>query len=135
MRNLDTLFSALQSSTFRQRFRLNAKDAAYLARHDLSAIREHAEHFVGQRLASAQPTNDGQQTPMRNHPVFVAQHATACCCRDCLATWHGIAAGHSLSETEQAHIVAAIMRWLADQPLPASDNVSSKAPQQPDLFD
>lgn len=34
--------------------------------------------------------NDGKQTPMRGHPVFIAQHATATCCRECLKKWHNI---------------------------------------------
>ena len=33
---------------------------------------------------------DGKQTPMKNHPVFIAQHATATCCRGCLEKWHHI---------------------------------------------
>jgi hypothetical protein len=45
--------------------------------------------------------------------VFVAQHATATCCRSCLAKWHGIPAGHELTDEEQAHVVSAIERWLA----------------------
>lgn len=134
MQELDTLFANLQKSTFRRRFRLNTKDTAYLARHDLAIIQEHAEHFVAQRLAPARPANDGRQTPMRNHPVFVAQHATACCCRRCLATWHGIATGQPLSDAEQAHIVAAIMRWLSNQPVPPGDRVEPQTPHQPDLF-
>ncbi len=31
-----------------------------------------------------------RQTPFRGHPVFIAQHATATCCRECLAKWHRI---------------------------------------------
>lgn len=135
MRDLDTLFAHLGRSPFRQRFRLNSADAAYLARHELSTIRAHAERFVGERLAAAQPANDGQQTPMRNHPVFVAQHATASCCRGCLAKWHGIASGRALNDAEQAHIVAAIMCWLADQPLPPPGAANPKAHGQPDLFE
>ncbi len=25
---------------------------------------------------------------MKGHPVFVAQHATATCCRECIRKWH-----------------------------------------------
>jgi hypothetical protein len=49
---------------------------------------------------------------MRGHPVFVAQHATATCCRSCLAKWHAIPVGRQLSDDEQAHVVSAIERWL-----------------------
>jgi hypothetical protein len=68
--------------------------------------------FIAKRLAPAEPSNDGRQTPMRGHPVFVAQHATATCCRSCLHKWHAIAAGRSLTPAEQEHVVAAIARWL-----------------------
>ena len=76
------------------------------------------------------PPHDGRQTPMRGHPVFVAQHAitapcgggdpwgsrnaerterseevprepSACCCRDCLAKWEcARAEGVGLGERE-----------------------------------
>jgi hypothetical protein len=58
----------------------------------------HARQLIAQRLAPAQPPHDGRQTPMRGHPVFIAQHATATCCRGCLAQWHGIKKGYALSE-------------------------------------
>jgi Domain of unknown function (DUF4186) len=113
MRDLDSVFPRLAGSTFRSRFRLGPKDRAYLDERGLAVIRSHARDFVAKRLAPAEPVNDGKQTPMRGHPVFVAQHATATCCRSCLAKWHGIAAGRTLSEDEQAHVVSAIERWLA----------------------
>src|SRR6476661_11203267 len=112
MRPLDNVFEALRGSAFRRRFRLAPAERAYLASKGMDAIRSHARDFVAQRLAPAQPRNDGRQTPWRGHPVFVAQHATACCCRGCLQKWHGIAKGHALDPDEQAHVVAALMRWL-----------------------
>jgi Domain of unknown function (DUF4186) len=59
----------------------------------MEVIREHAGELLGKRLAPAEPRNDGKQTPYRGHPVFVAQHATATCCRTCLERWHGIPKG------------------------------------------
>ena len=114
MRDLDSLFAKLAQSPVRARFRLNPKDRAYLDTRGLEVIRQHALDFVEKRLASAEPANDGKQTPMRGHPVFVAQHATATCCRSCLAKWHGISAGKALSEKEQEHVVASIERWLRE---------------------
>jgi uncharacterized protein DUF4186 len=66
-------------------------------------VRRHAEKLVGRRLTPAQPPNDGRQTPYRGHPVFVAQHATATCCRTCLARWHDISAGHALDVAERGY--------------------------------
>jgi hypothetical protein len=115
MRNLDAVFAALQRSPFRQRFRLRAPEQAYLQGRGMPTVLEHAADFIAQRLAPAEPRNDGKQTPMRGHPAFIAQHATATCCRGCLAKWHGIPPGRPLDANEQAHVVAAIERWLRAQ--------------------
>jgi hypothetical protein len=116
VRTLDELFDALAKSAFRRRFSLAPRDRDYLAAKGMPTVIEHARAFVAERLAPAAPPNDGKQTPMRGHPVFVAQHATATCCRSCLAKWHGIEAGRALTADEQRHVVAAIARWLERQP-------------------
>ncbi len=115
MRDLDELFAALGESQFRARFRLRGKELAYLRSKGLGAVMEHAADFIEKRLAPAEPANDGKQTPMRNHPAFVAQHATATCCRGCLQKWHGIPKGRALQPEEKRHVLAAIERWLAEQ--------------------
>jgi len=115
MRDLDLVFTRLASSHFRSRFRLGDKERIYLADRGLLAVLDHARDFIAKRLAPAEPLNDGRQTPMRGHPVFVAQHATATCCRSCLEKWHGIPAGRPLSAEEQEHVVSAIQRWIETQ--------------------
>lgn len=113
MRDLDEVFGRLSGSSFRSRFSLNDADRRYLEQRGRETIVQHARDFVGRRLAPAAPPNDGRQTPWRGHPVFVAQHATATCCRSCLAKWHGIEAGRALTQEEQEYTVSAIMRWLS----------------------
>jgi hypothetical protein len=113
VRDLDEVFGKLRQSPFRAKFRLNAKDRAYLDTKGIDVVRDHARDFFSKRLAPAEPPNDGRQTPWRGHPVFVAQHATGTCCRSCLAKWHGIPAERELSPEEQAHVIAAIERWLS----------------------
>lgn len=115
MRDLDDLFTALARSDFRRRRRLGAKDRAYLAEKGLAAVLEHGRRFVFDRLAPAAPENDGRQTPMRGHPIFVAQHATATCCRGCLAKWHFIPAGRALESQEVDYVVRVLERWLRGQ--------------------
>ena len=39
----------------------------------MDTIRSHASDFVRDRLAPSFIANDGKQTPMRGHPVFIAQ--------------------------------------------------------------
>ncbi len=51
---------------------------------------------------------------MRGHPVFVAQHATATCCRGCLAKWHDIPAGRPLSAEEIEFVVSVHLAWLRE---------------------
>jgi len=115
MRDLDELFTALAKSPFRSRFHLRGKDIAYLHEKGLELVLTHAEGFVIKRLAPAEIINDGKQTPMRGHPVFVAQHATACCCRGCLQKWHQIPQGRALSLEEQAYVVVVLERWLRQE--------------------
>ena len=68
--------------------------------------------LIAKKLAPADPPNDGKQTPYRNHPVFVAQHATATCCRGCLERNHQIARGQELTADERRCVTAVIMRWI-----------------------
>lgn len=105
----------VSDSTFRSRFRLGIKERQYCWDEGAEVIDKHAADFIAQRLAPAHPANDGKQTPMRGHPVFIAQHATATCCRGCLAKWHQIPQGEPLSEAQQQYIVSVIHYWLVIQ--------------------
>ena len=109
------LWKRLSQSKFRSSFSLKANDRNYIAEKGIDTVRSHAQDFIRKRLAPAEPRNDGKQTPMRGHPVFVAQHATATCCRGCLEKWHHIPKGRELTETEQKYIVDVIMKWIERQ--------------------
>jgi len=115
MRDLDDLFRALARSKFRGRFHLGPKDRAYLQEKTLPVVLEHGRQFVLDRLAPAEPRNDGRQTPMRGHPVFLAQHATATCCRGCLAKWHRIPKGQALSDEQVDYVLTVFERWLEQE--------------------
>ncbi len=108
----EELFERLSRSEFRSRFHLSEKDKEYISDKGWQTVRSHARDFVKNRLAPENPENDGKQTPMRGHPVFIAQHATACCCRGCLEKSHHIPAGKVLSEKEQEYIVDVLMGWM-----------------------
>ncbi|MHC4226901.1 MAG: DUF4186 domain-containing protein [Planctomycetota bacterium] len=115
MCDINEIFTALGQSKFRSRFRLTGKEAQYLRDKGLSTILQHARDFVTKRLTDADPVNDGRQTPMKNHPVFVAQHATGTCCRKCLKKWHDIPKGKPLTEEHIDYILKVLKRWLAEQ--------------------
>lgn len=108
------LAARLGRSRFRRRFRLGEREAAYLRQCGAETVRAHARDFVRSRLAPAAPARDGRQTPWHGHPVFIAQHATATCCRKCLARWHGIPSGRPLTGDETGYAVDVIMAWLGD---------------------
>ena len=130
MRDLDTVFDALAKSAFRRRFALGVREGKYLREKGIDTVLAQAHELIGKRLAPQAPLNDGKQTPFRGHPVFIAQHATATCCRSCLAKWHGIAAGKVLDDAERRHVVDAIGRWLRAQPLTAASAPAVDNPQR-----
>ena len=128
MTNYPELKKRLAASAFRSRFKLGEKERRYAAENSREVISSHARKIISSRLAPAFPVNDGKQTPMRGHAVFIAQHATGCCCRGCLAKWHNIPAGRELSETEISSIVNVIVSWIWEQ------REKNPVPHTPDLF-
>lgn len=114
-RRIEEALVRLQASRFRSSFHLSEKDKKYIDEKGMDTIRNHAKDFIKERLAPANPKNDGKQTPMRGHPVFVAQHATATCCRGCLEKWYRVQKGIPLSEIQQEKIVNLIMAWITKE--------------------
>ena len=107
----EELFGRLKLSKFRSSFKLKSSDFKYIEDKTLDVIRSHAYDFITKRLAPKNISNDGKQTPMRGHPVFIAQHATATCCRGCLYKWHHISKDKELSSLEIDYVVNIIMTW------------------------
>ena len=111
----ENLWRRLSQSKFRSSFLLKSNDRYYVSDKGMDTIHSHARDFIQKRLVPAHPPNDGKQTPMRGHPVFVAQHATATCCRGCLEKWHHIPRGREMTEREQEYVVNIIMEWIDRQ--------------------
>ena len=109
---LDERLDAIGRQPFRAKFHLRGRDRATAELRGPSTMRMHARDLIATRLAPAQPRNDGRQTPYRGHPVFVAQHATATCCRGCLERSHHIPKGRDLSREEIGYVVDVISRWI-----------------------
>lgn len=108
------ILEQLSKSTFRNQFKLTEKEKQYIEDKGIDTIRQHSYQFVQTRLAPKEIKNDGKQTPMKGHPVFIAQHATATCCRNCLYKWHRIPKNIELKK-EQDDIVNIIMEWIQKQ--------------------
>ncbi len=103
---------ALEKSKFRSRFKLTQKDVLYIERIGWDKLKSHAYDFIARRISPANPKHDGKQTPLKGHPVFIAQHATAACCRSCIYKWHKIPKKRPLSDAEMSYIINLILRWI-----------------------
>ena len=115
LEDIDRRLERLAQQPFRARFALRGRERALAETRGPDVIRTHAEQLIRERVAPAQPRKDGKQTPYKGHPVFVAQHATATCCRTCLSKWHDIDKGLDLSDEQIAYVVDVIHRWIARQ--------------------
>lgn len=106
------ILNNLSKSKFRSSFHLRKYMIDYINEKGYKKIKEHAYEFINKRLAPSSIQNDGKQTPMKGHPVFIAQHACACCCRGCLEKWYKIPKGRNLTKKEIDFIVNLIMLWI-----------------------
>lgn len=109
---IDSKLDSLSKSKFRSSFYLRKKERTYIDKNGMDKIKEHAYDFIKRKLAPEYPDNDGAQTPMKNHPVFIAQHATGTCCRGCLEKWHKIPKGVKLTDNQINYVVSLIMKWI-----------------------
>lgn len=123
MQTISDALGKLKKSSFRSRFHLNEEDKSYITKKGMEVIESHARDFVKEKLAPADPFNDGKQTPMKGHPVFKAMHATACCCRGCLNKWYHVPMHQELTAVQQEKIVHLLMAWI-DKELEAKEKQS-----------
>ena len=111
LNDVDAALEKLSKSKFRSSFHLKEKDLLYIKNKGLDVIEKHACDFINKRLVSTLK-NDGSQTPYHGHPVFIAQHATATCCRGCLNKWYKIPWDRDLSDDEINFILKLIIGWI-----------------------
>ena len=110
--NINEALERLNKSAFRSKFHLSQNDIEYIKAKGLDTVKQHAKDLIKKRLSPAYISNDGEQTPMRGHPVFIAQHACACCCRGCLNKWYRVPKNTQLTEIQQEKIVNLLMAWI-----------------------
>ena len=114
--NIEKLLESLSKSKFRGSFHLNSKMKNYVNEKGINKIQRDAKEIIIKRLGSKNPVNDVKQTPMKQvHPVFIAQHATGCCCRGCLERIHHISKGKDLSKYEINYIVEVLIKWIKNE--------------------
>lgn len=109
------ILNRLSKSKFRNSFKLKDKDILYIKAKGINTIKRHAHDIIAKRLSTYSATADGKHTPMRGHPVFIAQHATATCCRGCLYKWYRIDKKRDLTDKDINFIVNLIMLWIKHQ--------------------
>lgn len=112
MTTKEEAYARLQRSKFRSSFHLREKDKQYVREKGMNVIEKHARDFVRERLAPPDPVNDGKQTPLKGHPVFIAQHACAFCCRGCMHKWYHVQEHVPLTQVQQHKIVGMLMYWI-----------------------
>jgi len=109
---MDEILYKLSKSKFRSSFHLNKQMKNYIDDKGIDKIKEHGYDFVNKRLKPSYIENDGKKTPYKGHPIFIAQHACACCCRSCLEKWHHIPKNKELDNKEVEYIVNILIKWI-----------------------
>ncbi len=115
MEDIQKKLESLKKSKFRSQFHLKEQEKLYIQEKGIDTIERHARDFIEKRLAPKNIQNDGHQTPWKGHPVFIAEHATATCCRGCLEKWHHISKNHALTEYEKQYVLNLIMSWISNE--------------------
>lgn len=109
---IENKLNQLSKSKFRNSFKIKEKDINYIKKRGIREIKNDFYKFIQERLSSINIKNDEHQTPMKGHPVFIAQHATAICCRGCLEKWHKIPKNRELTNSEKNYVVSLIVMWI-----------------------
>lgn len=112
--NIDDILSRLSKSKFRSSFHLKDKDIEYINKKGLDVIRGHAYDFLNKNIR-IKIEKDGKQTPMHGHPVFIAEHATATCCRGCIEKWYKFPQTKELTDKDIDYLVNIIMKWIESE--------------------
>ena len=108
---IESKLKVLKKSKFRSSFHLRKYMISYIDERGIEVIKKHTRDFIIQKLLNIYP-NDGKQTPMKSHPVFIEMHATATCCRGCLFKFHHINKDKTLTNNEINYIEQLILTWI-----------------------
>jgi len=115
-------FKVLQFELIRHHFwhiQLSEHAVNYARRKGLVLLRQAAERQIRQLIGDAKHPREGFQTPRETSPhanaIHYSQHATASCCRRCVAEWHGIPEGRPLSDDEIDYLTQLAMLYVKAQ--------------------
>jgi hypothetical protein len=112
----DYMFKALQLEWIRHYFfhlKMEQRAVNYARRKGKEELADAVRKQIRRGIGDAEPFLDGRQTRMGgDNPIDYARHATASCCRKCVAEWHGIPTGRELADEEIAYLSELAMRYL-----------------------
>ena len=113
----DELFAMLQREWIRHFFfhlPLTERVRKFAYRNGRDGLAQSAsQQLRSGRMIGYSPRWDSQQTAMlRGTIVHWARHATATCCRRCIAYWHGVPMAATLNENDIAYFQYLILRYI-----------------------
>jgi hypothetical protein len=124
-------FTALENETFRRHMmhvEVPQRVRELALNRGAGELRERTERAVRSALAKRHSENpyDGRQTPREDSQSariqHFAQHATATCCRQCLAYWHGIDAEADITHDQLEYCVGLAWEYVEQRlDLPVGD--------------
>lgn len=114
-KNWKVLMDKIAESDYRGEIDLGEEEIAYIESRGFDMMVRHAEDFVERRLGPANPRNEGRQTPLKGHPLFLAQHATGANSRAALAEYHSIPEGKALTHEQIDYVTDVVLRWLTER--------------------
>jgi hypothetical protein len=80
-----------------------------------SGTQKAAQHRLRKYICVEDFYMDGRQTPKRGDIIYYAQHATATCCRKCIAQWHGIPEDRAVTDEEFRYLTNLIMLYVGEK--------------------
>ncbi|WP_210403143.1 MULTISPECIES: DUF4186 family protein [unclassified Tolypothrix] len=126
-------FAALKHELIRHYFwhiEIDQKAINHARRKGKNGMRVAVEKRIRKSVGPAEPPYDGRQTPKENsgNAIYYAQHATACCCRQCMEYWHDIPLGRELTEAEIGYFSDLVMLYINER-LPFLTENGEKVPR------
>ena len=130
IRDSEYTFSMLRIEMIRHKYwhqSLNERERNYAKRKGRAGIRIAAEKRIRSSVGPKEPYKDGTQTPWAGHLLYYAQHATASCCRTCIAEWHAIPTGRALSGDEIEYLTDLVCDYV-DERMPELTENGERVP-------
>jgi uncharacterized protein DUF4186 len=115
-------FEALRLEMIRHHFwhtPLSQRAINHAKRKGRAALRSFANGQLRRLVGGERHPREGYQTARETSPsanaIHFAQHATACCCRKCIAEWHAIPLNRALTDDELAYFTDLVMRYVDER--------------------